>query len=258
MWPVIQINLGPVPMQIYPYSLLIGCGLCHLLIGVDAAARSRQMDRSEIGRFLYSLGFAAVGGWAFTFLVTPLFYGDKVPWGTVAAMPGILGAAGILLIAARLYRLPLETYLELSVPFFCFTHAWGRLGCFMAGCCHGVPTDSILGVQFPGNSIACKLHGYQPVHPTQLYEMALLVVLGLVAQFLIPLGHRVYSYFLIYGAARFVIELFRGDDRGAIGLIPSLSPSQQLCGIFILAGGILAWRTRTKTQRHAEIGDSSQ
>jgi phosphatidylglycerol:prolipoprotein diacylglycerol transferase len=173
-------------------------------------------------------------------------------------MPGILGAAGILLIAARLYRLPLETYLELSVPFFCFTHAWGRLGCFMAGCCHGVPTDSILGVQFPGNSIACKLHGYQPVHPTQLYEMALLVVLGLVAQFLIPLGHRVYSYFLIYGAARFVIELFRGDDRGAIGLIPSLSPSQQLCGIFILAGGILAWRTRTKTQRHAEIGDSSQ
>ena len=126
----------------------------------------------------------------------------------------------------------------------------------MAGCCHGVPTDSIFGVQFPENSPACMLHDYQPVHPTQLYEMVILILLGLLMQFIIPLGHRLYGYLMIYGTGRFAVEFFRGDDRGALGLIPVLSPSQLLCISFILTGGGLAFWARKNPFPHTESAES--
>ena len=126
----------------------------------------------------------------------------------------------------------------------------------MAGCCHGVPADNIFGVQFPENSPACTLHGYQPVHPTQLYEMVVLIFLGLLMQFIIPLGHRLYSYLIIYGVGRFAVEFLRGDDRGSSGFLLGLSPSQSLCILFILIGGVLVWWTRSKPLSHKEFEDT--
>ena len=249
MWPDISINTGSFTGQIHLYSVLMGCGLCHLFLGVDLASRSRGLNPTTTGNYYYCLGFAFVGGIIFAKIITRLLHGT---WGNMAAMPGIIGIAVILIITARIYRLPLRHYLEITVPFFCFAHAWGRLGCFMAGCCHGTPTDSVFGVQFPKTSLACKLHGYQPVHPTQLYEMVVLILLGLLMQFIIPLGHRLYSYLILYGVGRFAVECFRGDDRGSLGLIPGLSPSQQLCILFISAGGILAWQKKSKCQQPAE------
>jgi phosphatidylglycerol:prolipoprotein diacylglycerol transferase len=112
----------------------------------------------------------------------------------------------------------------------------------MAGCCHGAPTDSFLGVQFPADSPACQLYGVKPVHPTQLYEMGLLIVLGLATQFKVPPLHRIWVYLIAYGTGRFFVEYLRGDNRGAISLIPPLSPSQHLAILFVIAGGCLAVR----------------
>ena len=178
----------------------------------------------------------------FAMIVTRWLYGGRVPWGTAAAMPGIIGGAVILFVAANTVRVPLGRYLRLTIPFVCYMHAWGRLGCFMAGCCHGLPTESFLGVQFPADSQACQLHGLKPVHPTQLYEMAFLIALGLATQLRVPLHHRVMVYLVAYGTGRFLIEFVRGDNRGVIDLIPSLSPSQHLAILFVIAGGCLAVR----------------
>ena len=245
MWPEISINIGTFQGQIHLYSLMIGCGLCHLFLGVDISARARKMEPVLIGNFHYSLCAAFLGGLASAILITKFFYGDNVPWGTVAAMPGILGGAATLVLAAQIFRLPIITWLPLSLPFVCFAHAWGRLGCFLGGCCHGKPTDSFLGVRFPAESLACKAHGLVPVHPTQLYEMGFLILLGLALQFLVPMRHRIYSYLLLYGAGRLIIEFFRGDNRGSMEIIPDLSPSQQLCLLFITAGAVLAWRAQS-------------
>ena len=256
MWPSIEINIGSYTGQIHLYSVLMGCGLCHLFLGVDSASRSLGLNPKITGNYYYCLGFAFVGGIIFSKIVTRFFYEGDTPWGNMAAMPGIIGIALVLFVTARIYRLPIRHYLELTVPFFCFAHAWGRLGCFMAGCCHGVPTDNIIGVQFPENSPACTLHGYQPVHPTQLYEMVVLIFLGLLMQFIIPLGHRLYSYLIIYGVGRFAVEFLRGDNRGSSGFLLGLSPSQSLCILFILVGGVLVWWTRSKPLSHKEFEDT--
>ena len=242
MWPVITIPISTYPDQIYTYSLLIALGFCHLFIGVDAAALQQKLARIKTGRFLYCLGLACGGGWVFAMVVTRWLYGGHVPWGTAAAMPGLIGGAAILFVSANTVRVPLGRYLRLTIPFVCCMHAWGRLGCFMAGCCHGAPTDSFLGVQFPAESPACQLYGVQPVHPTQLYEMGLLIVLGLATQFKVPPLHRIWVYLIAYGTGRFFVEYLRGDNRGAISLIPPLSPSQHLAILFVIAGGCLAVR----------------
>ena len=242
MWPVIPIPLGTHPEQIYTYSLLIALGVCHLFIGVDTAACRQKLGRAESSKYLYCLGLASGGGWVLAMVVTRWLYGGHVPWGTAAAMPGLIGGAAILFVSAKAFHVPLREYLELTIPYLCYMHAWGRLGCFMAGCCHGAPTDSFLGVQFPADSPACQLYGVQPVHPTQLYEMGLLIVLGLATQFKVPPLHRIWVYLIAYGTGRFFVEYLRGDNRGAISLIPPLSPSQHLAILFVIAGGYLAVR----------------
>jgi hypothetical protein len=102
MWPVIPIPLGTHPEQIYTYSLLIALGVCHLFIGVDAAARRQKLGRAESGKYLYCLGLASGGGWVFAMVVTRWLYGGHVPWGTAAAMPGLIGGTAILFVAAKI------------------------------------------------------------------------------------------------------------------------------------------------------------
>ena len=241
MWPNIQIDLGASQGEVHLYSLMMGCGLCTLFLGVDFTARRQGRSREMIANFHYCILAGFLFGLGSALVITKLFYGDKVAWGTVAAMPGIVAGAGAMVVSAWFFKVPLRDWLPLAVPFFCFAHAWGRLGCFFAGCCFGTPTDSFLGVQFPDASPACDAHGPVPVHPTQLYELVLLVAMGFTLHFAVPAAHRVSLYLLVYGAGRFVIEFFRGDNRGSLDLLPSLSPSQHICLLFIVAGAVLVW-----------------
>lgn len=109
-------------------------------------------------------------------------------------------------------------------------HAIGRLGCLLAGCCYGVAT------KLPW---AIHLHG-EDRHPTQAYEIILLVFTALVlTRDYKKAGNVTRSlllYFLIYGLGRFVIEIFRGDEiRGQWG---EFSPSQWVGLAMFLIGAI--------------------
>ncbi len=113
-------------------------------------------------------------------------------------------------------------------------HAFGRIGCFLAGCCYGKPTDSFLGVQFPG--LPYK------VHPTQLYEAIFLFALFAVCLLLVlkwDFKHNLSVYLIGYGIFRFCIEYLRGDDRGQF-LGTAISPSQ-FWSILMVVGGIAVY-----------------
>ena len=107
-------------------------------------------------------------------------------------------------------------------------HAFGRVGCFFAGCCYGKPTESFLGVKFPFLSYK--------VHATQLYEAAFLFALFAVMLILyVKKGfkHNLSLYLLTYGIFRFLIEFVRGDERGSF--VAGVSPSQFWSIVMILA-----------------------
>lgn len=126
--------------------------------------------------------------------------------------------------------------------------AFGRMGCFLNGCCYGASTKSALGVRFPGH--------YQDRHPTQLYELGFALLLFLFLRYLLPrlLRHRPGTqqggsgrYFgvalVLYGCFRLLIELVRDDPRGALG---PLSTSQVLSIPLIALGVWLITRATRK------------
>ncbi len=102
---------------------------------------------------------------------------------------------------------------DLVTPSIPLGYAITRIGCFLNGCCYGVPTDLPWGVVFPDANIG----GIPtPRHPTQLYAIAAnLVIFAIIAklsQRTRPTGHLFLIYLLFYSIYRFFIEFLR---RGA-------------------------------------------
>ncbi len=133
-------------------------------------------------------------------------------------------------------------------------HAFGRVGCYFAGCCFGIPTESLLGVIFPLGH-ASHVYPNTPVFPTQLFEafflIVLFVILNKVKKFK---GFEIEVYVIGYGVWRILIEFIRGDDRGSLFTLFTTeynvfpTPSQFLSLLMILFGVYLLYRKAQKTK----------
>ena len=115
-----------------------------------------------------------------------------------------------------------------GIPLF---HVFGRIGCFLGGCCYGVPAD--WGITYTMDPIP-QANGVPRV-PIQLIEAACNLVLFcvLLALFLRGTGRRrlIAVYGISYGIIRFVDEFWRGDEyRGFLG---PLSTSQWISLVVI-------------------------
>jgi phosphatidylglycerol:prolipoprotein diacylglycerol transferase len=110
-------------------------------------------------------------------------------------------------------------------PGIALGHIVGRLGCLFAGCCYGEPTSLPWGITFTDPFAAANVGTplNVPLHPTQLYEAgAEALILGLLLATerrgrSFP-GRTFWLYMLLYAVSRYVIEIFRGDPRGTVGI----------------------------------------
>ncbi|MBI4347390.1 MAG: prolipoprotein diacylglyceryl transferase [Elusimicrobia bacterium] len=172
---------------------------------------------------------------------------------------GTWGALAGFLLVGRLRGLDLGRLSDYAAVAGPLGHVFGRLGCFLGGCCHGRPTDLPWGVRFPAESrVASGLEGV-PVHPTQLYEVGL--DLALAALLHRALRRRVAAgrahdgslflwYFIAYGVARFGLEFLR-DDPGALG--GALSTAQWMAVAQVVVAGVWAARLRNKIVTAHEV-----
>lgn len=125
-------------------------------------------------------------------------------------------------------------------------HAFGRIGCLTAGCCHGRETSAWYGITMYAYTTGGGEEVWHRVVPVQLYESAFLFLLAalLIAAFFGKLGGKrrpslplLPFYLVAYGVWRFLIEFARGDDRGAT-FIPFLTPSQFVSLVMIVGGAV--------------------
>ena len=152
----------------------------------------------------------------------------------------VYGGIIVGVLAAILYcrqkKLVFLDYFDLLVPSIAVAQGFGRIGCFLAGCCYGRETDSFLGVVFPEHSMAPS--GVKLL-PTQLFSSAgdflIMVILLLYSRKKRERGRTGALYMILYGIGRFLIEFLRADDRGTVG---SLSTSQFI-SIGIVAVGLI-------------------
>jgi len=162
---------------------------------------------------------------------------------------GLLGALAVSILYVRHQRMPGLKTCDAFAPGVALGHAFGRLGCFAAGCCFGKHTDLPWGVIFT-NPIANQVVGTPlgiPLHPTQIYEF--LVELG---NFFLLMwlfqrkkfdGQVIGAYLFLYGFARYFLEFLRDDPGRGTVFGGAMSTSQFVSILMVVAGGIL-WMRR--------------
>ena len=190
-----------------------------------------EMGNSFADKLIYAVknfryGFVFLGG-AVTAILSLLYYMKK------KNLP-VLKTADFFVVA-----LPLG-------------HAVGRVGCFLAGCCFGKPTQLPWGVTFSHpHTLVPPQFQHIPLHPTQLYEVAANLILFFILQSYYKKPHKeggvLAAYLAGYGVIRFAIEFFRGDFRG--GFWWGMSPSQIICLLAVLAVAG-AWYFLKKDKKH--------
>ena len=152
---------------------------------------------------------------------------------------GIIGAVITLYLYCKVKKLDLLLYLDLMVPSVALAQAFGRGGCFLAGCCYGRETDSCLGVVFTNSAYAPN--GVKLL-PTQLIMSAgdflLMAILLWYSRKERIKGRTAMLYLILYSLGRFAVEFLRNDNRGMVGI---LSTSQFIGILTAIAGALGYW-----------------
>lgn len=169
---------------------------------------------------------------------------------------GFLGASGAAYWLLRRDRFPFWKAADMAGIVVPIGLGFGRLGCLLAGCCFGTPTDARWALTFPPRSPASEsqfkaglldsqFDPSLPVHPTQIYESA--ASFAIAAALMLWLhGRKRYdgqvflAFVAAYAVVRFVLEFWRSDDRG--GLL-GLSTSQ-LIGVGLVVAVLAVHRLR--------------
>jgi phosphatidylglycerol:prolipoprotein diacylglycerol transferase len=166
---------------------------------------------------------------------------------------GLILAVVVALIYIRRIGLPLWTTCDVFAPGIALGHVVGRFGCLFAGCCFGKPTSMPWGITFSDTFAATNVGTPLgvPLHPTQIYEagaeLIILIVLLVTERKGRPFAGRTFwLYMLLYSISRFIIEFYRGDDRG--NPIGFLSTSQLISVLLApLAVVMLVYLSRAMT-----------
>ena len=160
---------------------------------------------------------------------------------------GLLLAVPMCWWHIRRNGLPLWTTCDLFAPGIALAQGVGRTACLFAGCCYGRPTDAPWGITFT-STLAAANSGTPlgvALHPTQIYEAgaALLILGALLAgerRWRAFPGRTFWTYLLLYGAARMVIEFYRGDPRGMV--FDALATSQFVSALIVPASIVMLVR----------------
>ncbi|HWP96792.1 MAG TPA: prolipoprotein diacylglyceryl transferase [Syntrophomonadaceae bacterium] len=151
---------------------------------------------------------------------------------------GFVGSLVPMLIYLRWRKMSFWNVADIFAPFTALGYALVRIGCFLAGCCYGIITDSPLGVVFPDVDAFSR-------YPTQLFSSTINFLIFI---FLIWIykrrrfsGQVAILYLLLYPIYRFIIEFYREPEA----MIGPLSQAQVISVIMLVIGiGLYIWRAR--------------
>jgi phosphatidylglycerol---prolipoprotein diacylglyceryl transferase len=207
----ILFSLGAIHLYSYGLSIAIGVLLSLFLMKRRAFQEGFLVPEEVFDMAFTVLVWGFIGARLFYVIQNFSYYRAEplkilAVWeGGLIFYGGAIAALGGLWLMARKKKWPFWKILDFLAPYGALTHAFGRLGCFLNGCCYGKVCDLPWAVRFPELSHA--------VHPAQLYEAFYDIVLF---AFLVQRRKRIrfegeiaLLYFLLYGMGRYTIEFLR-------------------------------------------------
>ncbi|MBR4435837.1 MAG: prolipoprotein diacylglyceryl transferase [Clostridia bacterium] len=168
---------------------------------------------------------------------------------------GVIGGVLAALLYIHIKKQRFLDYAAVIVPTIPLAHAFGRIGCFLAGCCYGKVCETPISV-FYKNPIGGAPIGV-PVFPIQLIEAACNIVVFVILMVYVgkklKKGSVIFLYMILYGIERFILEYFRFDEIRGIFL--GLSTSQWI-SIFMVVTGIAGMIIMLKKERGSMLDAS--
>ena len=235
-------------------------------------------ERMEMALF-YSMMGAIVGArllfvvrnWEEKFAMRSFWKVFDFSEGGLVFQGGFFGGLLTAFIICRAKKIDFLKALDIAMPCLALAHAFGRVGCFLNGCCHGGRCEvNWLAVQYPQNSFVWQDHLQKnyidpsaslsaPVHAAQLYATVALVLLCIALCKLSKKFNRsgiIFAlYLVIYSAWRFSVEFLRDDQN----LTAGLSLAQYIAiGTFLVGVGLVYGFKNNKRHTFLELNKAEK
>lgn len=242
-------------LTVYSYGFMIAIGVAGALSYMFFQGKKDVGLTFDQANTLFLLIFIAafVGGKVFLLLENPSLY--------VSEPRKLFTGRGFVFYGSFLFAIPtmlwffrkhkLNTYkmLDVMAVVTCIVHMFGRMGCFLAGCCYGKPTEGPLGITFTDEACQAPLH--TPLIPTQLLEagfifLVMIALLIIKSRFQKFYGQLFLLYLILYAIGRSVLEIFRGDVARGFIIEGYLSHSQFIALLIVVVTGFVYVRWSKK------------
>ena len=159
---------------------------------------------------------------------------------------GLIFSLAFSIYYIKAHNFPFGKIADCAAPAVAFGLGIGRIGCFLNGCCYGVP--SRFGFVFPPTSPAGKIFPNQTLFPTQIFSSFNLSLMGLVLHLLkkkdIAIGKLLILFLIFYSIHRFFIEFLRADTYS---LVLNLTLFQ-IISLILVALSLIWWKRKIKSE----------
>ena len=243
-------QLGPLHLRSYGAMMALAF-LVGTFVGLREARRL-GLDEDKVVNVILVTLVASILGARMLYVIEHLqefrrdWGGALALWqGGLTLYGGIVAGTFAGLVAARKFGLPVWVTADALAPSLALGTAFGRVGCFLNGCCYGRPTSLPWGVTFPRDSFSYLEFGDTPVHPSQIYNalagLALFLLLWVMRKrFSVP-GVLFWSFIVTFALVRIPIDFTRAYETEAVILrigFTELTESQ-LVSLAMAAFGLL-------------------
>ena len=227
--PVFDINFGWIPI----YFIMLVAAFFAGLIVLNVTMKHRNFSRFTRKQMMDSYLVSAVAGvicsnaasWLLLDDIDRSSFYNMVADSGFSLYFGLLSFSLSVVINARLRRYMVKSVVSIFVPSLMMIHLFARMGCMLKGCCYGsMVTINGTEIMFPVREIECGF--------------VLVTFIVLIATTRLTFFKRLPIYLFSYSVVRFVLEFFRGDDRGSMLGIEALSPAQIISLIIFFIIGL--------------------
>lgn len=219
------VSWGPIHVRTYGLSLALAF-LVGTWLGLREARRLKLDEDKLVTVILITLVASILGARA-------LYVAEHIEdfrgnlggalaiWQGGLTLYGGIGAGTIAgLLSARAFKMPMWSVADALAPSIALGTMFGRIGCYLNGCCYGKPTDLPWGVTYPPDSFPGLEFGGVPLHPSQLYFAAAGLVLFAVLWVLrkrveVP-GQLFWTFVALFGMTRVALDFTRAYEAPAI------------------------------------------
>ena len=228
--------------KIFTYGLLVATGFLVAILLASSRAEKEGLDSQKVLDLCFYVMVSALLGARLLYVIVEYRYFLDSPleifkfWkGGLVFYGGLILGVLISLWYLKRNQMPMWKTADLLAPSIALGLSIGRWGCFFAGCCYGKKTDVAWGITFTDPRSLAPLE--ISLHPTQVYlslnAVFIFIFLMWLSKRKVFDGQILWSYGILYSIGRFLIEYFRGDDRGFP--VEQVLSTSQFVGVFVFS-----------------------